>query len=330
VVHDVAYDWYGTRLATCASDQRIKVWEQGGDGAWQCCAEWKAHHGSVWRVTWADAEFGALLASCSFDRTVKIWEEAADRRSWSVRATLLDSTRSVQDVQFAPRHLGLKLAAASLDGSVRVYEAVDVTNLSHWPVADEFLACDKAGLTCLAWCPAPHEPALLAVGSQAASSASPAPLPLSSSAASSSSSSSGSSGPGSSSSSSLVRVWRYDDAARKWLAWCTLRAHGSAVHALAWAPALGRAAHTLATAGKDRRVCIWRLPNTKKAPTSADAVLEASLDAGSEVWRVQWNLTGTVLATSGDDGAVRFWARDAGAAGEWREQLHVQSEHAQH
>lgn len=50
-----------------------------------------------------------------------------------MRATLLDSQRSVQDVKFAPRHLGLKLASASLDGFIRVYEAQDVTNLSHWP-----------------------------------------------------------------------------------------------------------------------------------------------------------------------------------------------------
>jgi nucleoporin SEH1 len=128
--------------------------------------------------------------------------------------------------------------------------------------------------------------------------------------------------------SSLVRVWRFDEASRRWVSWCTIRAHGAAVHALAWAPALGRAGHTLATAGKDRRVCIWKLPSSKsQATSSADAVLEASMEVGSEVWRVQWNLTGTVLATSGDDGAVRCWAREAGS-GQWREELHVQSEHA--
>ena len=32
LVHDLAYDFYGRRLATCSSDQRIKVWDrQGGD-----------------------------------------------------------------------------------------------------------------------------------------------------------------------------------------------------------------------------------------------------------------------------------------------------------
>lgn len=53
---------------------------------------------------------------------------------WICRATLRESPRAVKDVEFAPRHLGLRLAAAGADGVVRVYEAVDVMNLSHWPL----------------------------------------------------------------------------------------------------------------------------------------------------------------------------------------------------
>lgn len=32
---------------------------------------------------------------------------------------------------------------------------------------------------------------------------------------------------------------------------------------------------------------------------------------GAQVWRVEWNVTGTILASSGDDGCVRLWK------GEW-------------
>ena len=28
---------------------------------------------------------------------------------------------------------------------------------------------------------------------------------------------------------------------------------------------------------------------------------------GAQVWRVAWNITGTILASSGDDGCVRLW-----------------------
>ena len=36
---------------------------------------------------------------------------------------------------------------------------------------------------------------------------------------------------------------------------------------------------------------------------------------GSQVWKVEWNVTGTVLSSSGDDGKVRLWK---GACGPMR------------
>lgn len=44
-------------------------------GNWTLTSSWKAHHGSVWKVTWANPDFGQILATCSFDQTVSIWEE---------------------------------------------------------------------------------------------------------------------------------------------------------------------------------------------------------------------------------------------------------------
>jgi len=87
LIHDVAYDFYGTRMATCSSDQTVRVWDvvesanstsqQHKD--WSCTAAWKAHSGSVWKVTWANPEFGQVIATCSFDRTAAVWEEVGKR-----------------------------------------------------------------------------------------------------------------------------------------------------------------------------------------------------------------------------------------------------------
>ena len=33
-------------------------------------------------------------------------------------------------------------------------------------------------------------------------------------------------------------------------------------------------------------------------------------DHGSSVWRVSWNVTGTILASAGDDGQVKLWKSD--------------------
>ena len=34
LVHDVAFDYYGSRLATCSSDHSFRVWDKAEDGTW--------------------------------------------------------------------------------------------------------------------------------------------------------------------------------------------------------------------------------------------------------------------------------------------------------
>lgn len=52
-----------------------QVWDEDEHGNWHLTASWKAHSGSVWKVTWAHPECGQVLATCSFDRTAAVWEE---------------------------------------------------------------------------------------------------------------------------------------------------------------------------------------------------------------------------------------------------------------
>jgi nucleoporin SEH1 len=72
-VHEIKYDFYGKRIATCSSDLMIKIFDKV-EGKWESTYEWKTHNGSIWKVEWANPEFGQIIASCSFDRTVMIWE----------------------------------------------------------------------------------------------------------------------------------------------------------------------------------------------------------------------------------------------------------------
>jgi nucleoporin SEH1 len=91
---------------------------------------------------------------------VIIWGKSGTRSGpqhlakWTNRAKLVDSRQSVNDIAFAPKHMGLMIATCSNDGSVRIYEAIDVMNLMHWPLVDEFeVARDGSGASCIAWCP---------------------------------------------------------------------------------------------------------------------------------------------------------------------------------
>ncbi|ORY96672.1 WD40-repeat-containing domain protein [Syncephalastrum racemosum] len=146
LVHDVAYDFYGKRLVTCSSDQRLKVWdyvERDRTGRWELNDAWKAHDSSILKAIWAHPEYGQVIASCSFDRQVKIWEEQPfepklSQKRWIERFRLVESRGAVLDVAFAPTQGALRLATCSADGIVRIYEAIEPTNLAQWSQMEEF------------------------------------------------------------------------------------------------------------------------------------------------------------------------------------------------
>ena len=79
LVHDVAFDFYGKRVATCSSDRLIKVYEasEGGETDAASAVTIKGHEGPVFQVAWAHPQFGTLLASCGYDRRVLVFREAA-------------------------------------------------------------------------------------------------------------------------------------------------------------------------------------------------------------------------------------------------------------
>jgi len=294
LIHDVAYDFYGRRMATCSSDQSVKVFDLDENDEWRCTADWKTHAGSVWKVNWAHPEFGQILATCSFDRTAAIWEEIVgesgsnsqnkSQSHWVKRTSLVDSRTNVTDIKFAPKHMGLLLAICSADGGVRIYEAPDIMNLSQWSLQQEMNL--KIPASCLSWNPSFSRlhPPMLAVGSDDTNTASGA----------------------------KVFLFEYIENSHRWTKAETINTIFEPVHDIAFAPNLGRSYHILGIASKDVRIIVLR-PPTKDAyaPCSASQleVIPAAQfdDHHSTVWRISWNITGTILASSGDDGCLRMW-----------------------
>jgi nucleoporin SEH1 len=130
----------------------------------------------------------------------------------------------------------------------------------------------------------------------------------------------------------------------------------NAVNDVAWAPNMGRSYHLIASAGQDhhqqlkvsptkrifaafipcRNVEIPKNPSRIHArvvsnslqihrllrtpdgivPTGPAEVL-AGADQPQGIWRIDWNVTGTVLASSGEEGVVRLWKSTF--RGDWKE-----------
>ena len=238
-------------------------------------------------------------------------------------------------MEFAPRHLGLRIASGSADGTVRVYEALDTMNLNHWKLEAEIeenadgeaggrdrgecrrvgnsnnnsndnnngdaSSSENMGVSSLSWCTGRFEPATLAVGY----------------------------------SSGRVSIYRYEDGRdgrRAWLEAMRLPGHATSggvprgVLDVAWAPNVGRSFHLIASCGKDDRLQVHRIRRGMRGGGEGGTAEGGGgglayegtvvLDQGRTNWRCQWNVTGTVLASSGDGGTVQLWKNDY--RGRWK------------
>ena len=117
MIHDVQYDYYAKRLASCSSDHTIKIFDSNG----QNLATIKEHSGPVWQVAWAHPRFGVILASCSYDGSVIVHKEVSPN-SWSKIFEYKLPDTSVNSISWAPHEYGLILACAASDGKVVVLE----------------------------------------------------------------------------------------------------------------------------------------------------------------------------------------------------------------
>uniref|UniRef100_A0A0N5BQY0 WD_REPEATS_REGION domain-containing protein n=1 Tax=Strongyloides papillosus TaxID=174720 RepID=A0A0N5BQY0_STREA len=167
VIHHVEFDYTGNRLATASSDKSVIIWNRGSNGKWIKNAVIRCHYGAVWRVKWANPEFGTIICTCSYDGTIAIYEEICHdeyninirRRpmtsescdpflEWKCHRTIIEDKCNVTDIVFAPKYFGLMIISCNSKGYVRIYEASNIICLDEWTKIREFKVFD--GLRCSA------------------------------------------------------------------------------------------------------------------------------------------------------------------------------------
>lgn len=275
---NISFDFYGNRMATSGADHTVKVFERV-DGNWELVDSWRAHEAPVVCTSWAGPEYSQILASASHDCVVKIWEEdtaelAKSGKRWKKRCTIQDYKAPLYDLKFSPNQNGLKMASIAADGILRVHEALDPNNITAWTQVTELsllnnpVARQLQSSFALDWCPSVLLQDYLVI-------------------------------------CILEDAFVYRrDASGKYTKVCELTQHTGLIRDVAWAPSMGRSYQLVATACKDGYLRVFRLWPQKG--WQVDLEHEYNAHAG-EVWRVSWNVTGTILSSAGDDGKIKFW-----------------------
>ena len=72
LIHDISFNYYGSMLATCSSDQTIKIWKCIDNDKWELLQIINhiehTHKASIQMITWANPMFGSIFATCSTDQ----------------------------------------------------------------------------------------------------------------------------------------------------------------------------------------------------------------------------------------------------------------------
>ncbi|CAE6369012.1 unnamed protein product [Rhizoctonia solani] len=338
-----AHPEYGTLLASCSYDRTVKIWEDArgipdasGPSKFQLKATLTEARGTVRAVDFAPAALGLKLVTIASDNFVRIYEchETYHLNSWSLveefdaaaiavtpvpgdspsgatptqtHATLSDTPPTVPS-GISLQRSGAAAASNPPNKPVGVKEA-DGAWCVQW-LKDKFsgeiiaVSCGtQAVVKIIALQPSKPPQVLLTIPqypANAPTTGTPSLL--------------GAVTPTSTSPSLLPTLPQSH---------AILSHPGHAITTLSWAPPCGRSYQLLATGSRDHKVRIFKLWHGERDAFGEDGFGDGASARADQTWsfsrlgefddhkatvgRVEWNITGTILSSAGDDGKIRLW-----------------------
>ncbi|GAY39260.1 hypothetical protein WN944_012886 [Citrus x changshan-huyou] len=307
-----SWNYCGQRLATGSTDGTLSIFDSPdpSSSSFTCNLKTKVHAGAILKVVWVPPEFGDAVACICSDGSLLLWEEIvedAQPLQWKLCKSFESTSTQVLDVQFGVSSTSLKLVAAYSDGHVKVYELLDPLILKNWQLQAEFqnaidsvtmfrkASCISASIS---WNPQKGENQ----GSSFVLGFNSDTPQLNSS-----------------------KVWEFDEAHNRWLPVAELALpedRSDEVYAVAWALNIGRPYEVIAVATQ-KGIAIWHVGANPELDGRLSVEKVALLSGhGGEVWQMEWDMSGTTLATTGSDGMVRLWQSNLN--GVWDEQAAFQ------
>ncbi|XP_015083387.1 protein SEH1 [Solanum pennellii] len=307
-----AWNYSGHRLAAGSTDGTLSVFDSTdpASSVFSCSSKFKVHESSIVKVVWAPPEYGDVVACICADGSLLLWEEVVEDSEllqWKLCKCFDRISSQVLDVQFGVSQTSLKLVAAYSDGQVKVFELLDPFELKNWQLQAEFqnviesvskfgnVSCRSASI---AWNPLKGE---IQQSSFVLGFDSDTPHLNSS------------------------KVWEFDQDHQRWLPVAELALpadKADPVSTVAWSPNIGRPYELIAVA-TCKEIALWHVGSNPDSDGRLSVEKVAMLSThDSEIWQMEWDMSGMTLATTGSDGVVRLW--QCNLNGVWHEQATLQ------
>ncbi|KAL6556434.1 hypothetical protein OROGR_005722 [Orobanche gracilis] len=339
-----AWNYSGDRLVAGLNDGSLVIYDSmdPASSVFTGTSRFKVRESSILKVVWVPPEYGDAVACISADGTLSLWEEVVEEYEgdhWKMRKYFDGGTSHVLDIQFGgglklntslvlhlvPQAIGalFALVAAYSDGQIKIYELLDTLELEKWQLQAEFqnvidLATKFGNTSCMSasisWNPQRNEVMqlsfVLGFSSNTPSLNSPKGSIMSTTCMS----------------LELIilfseQVWEFDLDHQRWLPVAELSLpedKSDQVHAVAWASNIGRPYELIGVAS-EKGISIWHI-GSNPDPDGRLSVHRVALLSGhdSEVWQMEWDMSGMTLASTGSDGVVRLWQSNVN--GVWHQQ----------